>query len=163
MKTPTLAGTRPGGAISAAWAVMNVLGVSGYREKQGIVCATREKIEAGVRADQIAVVTPYSAQVRLLRDRLSGYEGLEVGTIDGLQGREKEAIVLSLVRSNERGEVGFLAELRRLNVAMTRARRHLCVIADSATIAQHEDIGKLVDWLQTAGEHRSAWGLGGAQ
>ncbi|MBA4226368.1 MAG: aspartate aminotransferase family protein [Hyphomonas sp.] len=50
MKTPTLAGTRPGGAISAAWAVMNVLGVSGYREKQGLVCATREKIEAGVRA-----------------------------------------------------------------------------------------------------------------
>ena len=120
-------------------------------------------IEAGVRADQIAVVTPYSAQVRLLRDRLSGYEGLEVGTIDGLQGREKEAIVLSLVRSNERGEVGFLAELRRLNVAMTRARRHLCVIADSATIAQHDDIAKVVDWLQTAGEHRSAWGLGGAQ
>ncbi len=117
-------------------------------------------IEAGVRPDQIAVVTPYSAQVRLLRDRLSGYEGLEVGTIDGLQGREKEAIVLSLVRSNERGEVGFLAELRRLNVAMTRARRHLCVIADSATIAQHEDIAKVVDWLQSAGEHRSAWGLG---
>lgn len=50
MKTPTLAGTRPGGAISAAWAVMNVLGVSGYREKQGLVCQTREKIEAGVKA-----------------------------------------------------------------------------------------------------------------
>jgi len=50
MKTPTLAGTRPGGAISAAWAVMNVLGVGGYREKQGLVCATRERIEAGVRA-----------------------------------------------------------------------------------------------------------------
>ncbi len=50
MKTPTLAGTRPGGAISAAWAVMNVLGVAGYREKQGLVCATRERIEAGVRA-----------------------------------------------------------------------------------------------------------------
>ncbi|MBA3069449.1 MAG: aspartate aminotransferase family protein [Hyphomonas sp.] len=50
MTTPTLAGTRPGGAISAAWAVMNVLGVSGYREKQGLVCATRERIEAGVRA-----------------------------------------------------------------------------------------------------------------
>jgi len=50
MKTPTLAGTRPGGAISAAWAVMNVLGVSGYREKQGLVCATRERIEAGVKA-----------------------------------------------------------------------------------------------------------------
>ena len=50
MKTPTLAGTRPGGAISAAWAVMNVLGVDGYREKQGLVCATRERIEAGVKA-----------------------------------------------------------------------------------------------------------------
>ena len=50
MKTPTLAGTRPGGAISAAWAVMNVLGVDGYREKQGLVCATREQIEAGVKA-----------------------------------------------------------------------------------------------------------------
>lgn len=50
MKTPTLAGTRPGGAISAAWAVMNVLGIEGYREKQGLVCATRERMEAGVRA-----------------------------------------------------------------------------------------------------------------
>ncbi|MFN7055877.1 pyridoxal phosphate-dependent decarboxylase family protein [Hyphomonas sp.] len=50
MKTPTLAGTRPGGAISAAWAVMNVLGIDGYRQKQGLVCATREKIEAGVTA-----------------------------------------------------------------------------------------------------------------
>lgn len=50
MKTPTLAGTRPGGAISAAWAVMNVLGVAGYREKQGLVCSTRERIEAGVKA-----------------------------------------------------------------------------------------------------------------
>lgn len=50
MKTPTLAGTRPGGAISAAWAVMNVLGVSGYREKQGLVCQTRERIEAAVKA-----------------------------------------------------------------------------------------------------------------
>src|SRR5690606_16597996 len=50
MKTPTLAGTRPGGAISAAWAVMNVLGISGYREKQGLVCKTRERIEDGVKA-----------------------------------------------------------------------------------------------------------------
>jgi glutamate/tyrosine decarboxylase-like PLP-dependent enzyme len=50
MKTPTLAGTRPGGAISAAWAVMNTLGVEGYKEKQGLVCATRERLEAGVKA-----------------------------------------------------------------------------------------------------------------
>ena len=119
----------------------------------------QQLLEAGVRADQIAVVTPYSAQVRLLRDRLGGIEGLEIGTVDGLQGREKEAVVLSLVRSNERGEVGFLSELRRLNVALTRARRHLCVVGDSATLAQHEDIAVLVDVLQQRGEHRSAWGM----
>lgn len=116
-------------------------------------------LEAGVQPTQIAVVTPYSAQVRLLRERLSGVAGLEIGTVDGLQGREKEAVVLSLVRSNERGEVGFLAELRRLNVATTRARRQLCVVADSATLSQHEAIAALVERLQQDGEHRSAWGL----
>ena len=99
------------------------------------------------------------AQVRLLRERLSGVAGLEIGTVDGLQGREKEAVVLSLVRSNERGEVGFLAELRRLNVATTRARRQLCVVADSATLSQQEAIAALVERLQQDGEHRSAWGL----
>ncbi len=116
-------------------------------------------LEAGVQPAQIAVVTPYAAQVRLLRERLAGVAGLEIGTVDGLQGREKEAVVLSLVRSNERGEVGFLADLRRLNVAVTRARRQLCVIADSATLAQHEAIATLVERLQQDGEHRSAWGL----
>ncbi len=135
----------------------------GSRHNQGEAAVVskhvQQLLEAGVRADQIAVVTPYSAQVRLLRDRLGGIEGLEIGTVDGLQGREKEAVVLSLVRSNERGEVGFLSELRRLNVALTRARRHLCVVGDSATLAQHEDIAVLVDVLQQRGEHRSAWGM----
>lgn len=117
-------------------------------------------LDAGVRPTDLAVVTPYSAQVRLLRDRLGERDGLEIGTVDGLQGREKEAIVLSLVRSNERGEVGFLAELRRLNVALTRARRHLCVVGDSATLSAHQGLAALVEHLQRHGEHRSAWGLG---
>ncbi len=116
-------------------------------------------LEAGVRGDHIAVITPYSAQVRLLRDRLGGHHGLEIGTVDGLQGREKEAVVLSLVRSNDRGEVGFLAELRRLNVALTRARRHLCVVGDSATLAAHPGLCSLIDHLQAHGAYRSAWGL----
>ncbi|MGE3172752.1 MAG: AAA domain-containing protein [Planctomycetota bacterium] len=119
----------------------------------------RHLLDAGVRPGDLAVVTPYTAQVRLLRDRLGGIEGLEIGTVDGLQGREKEAVVLSLVRSNDRGEVGFLAELRRLNVALTRARRHLCVVGDSATLGAHADLGGVVNWLMETGEHRSAWGI----
>ncbi|KAE8224129.1 hypothetical protein CF319_g2930 [Tilletia indica] len=86
-----------------------------------------------------------------------GYEpislaGVEVGTVDGMQGREKEAVVLSLVRSNREGEVGFLAEKRRLNVAMTRAKRHLCVVGDSDTVGRGGD-GYLRAWMGHLTEH----------
>jgi len=81
--------------------------------------------DAGIPAKSIALLTPYVAQARLLK-QLSGHEaGIEIGSIDGYQGREKEAIILSLVRSNEKGEVGFLSDTRRMNVGMTRARRLL--------------------------------------
>ena len=103
------------------------------------------------------MLTPYNAQVQALRAALGGHAGLEIGTVDGLQGREKEAVVLSLVRSNDRGEIGFLAELRRLNVALTRARRHLCVVGDSATLSCDAELARLVEHLQQHGEHRSAW------
>lgn len=73
-------------------------------------------IEAGVRPEDIAVVTPYNAQVALIAQSLKEkYPGIEIGSVDGFQGREKEAIVVSLVRSNEKHEVGFLGEKRRLN------------------------------------------------
>src|SRR5262249_29583406 len=78
-------------------------------------------IEAGVGAADIAVIAPYAAQVRHLRDLLD-VPGLEIDTIDGFQGREKEAVVITFVRSNTKGEVGFLSEIRRTNVALTRAR-----------------------------------------
>ncbi|KAI8616361.1 P-loop containing nucleoside triphosphate hydrolase protein [Chytriomyces sp. MP71] len=88
-------------------------------------------IAAGVNERDIAVITPYSAQVRLLQTLLHPrFPGLEVGTVDSFQGAEREAVVVSLVRGNETGEVGFLADVRRLNVAVTRARRHLCVVFD---------------------------------
>ena len=122
-----------------------------------IVTALRE---ANVPAAAIAVITPYNAQVQLLRSRLGGEPELEIGTVDGLQGREKEAVVVSLVRSNEQGEVGFLAELRRLNVALTRARRHLTVIGDSATLAHDRDLCGLVEHLQQHAHYRSAFELG---
>ncbi|KAI8349941.1 P-loop containing nucleoside triphosphate hydrolase protein [Choanephora cucurbitarum] len=95
----------------------------------------RTLLEEGLTQDQIGVITPYAAQVaKLKRDIREQFPEIEIGTVDGFQGREKEAILLSLVRSNETGEVGFLAEKRRLNVAMTRAKRHLCVICDSETL-----------------------------
>jgi len=115
-------------------------------------------IAAGLPAEAIAVITPYNAQVDRLRARLSAaHPLLEIGSVDGFQGREKEAVVISLVRSNPRGEVGFLAEDRRTNVAVTRARRHLAVIGDSATISRHGFLARLVEHCQASGDYRSAW------
>ena len=95
-----------------------------------------------------------------VRARLTGEPDVEIGTVDGLQGREKEAVLVSLVRSNEQGDVGFLAELRRLNVALTRARRHLTVVGDSATLAHDPDLCGLVEHLQQHARYRSAFELG---
>ncbi|KAH9077961.1 P-loop containing nucleoside triphosphate hydrolase protein [Lactarius deliciosus] len=104
-------------------------------------------VAMGVNPSQIAIITPYQAQVSLLTSLLRSTHGpeLEIGTVDGMQGREKEAVIISLVRSNDKREVGFLKEERRLNVAMTRARRHLCVVGDSSTV-QHGS-KYLKDWL----------------
>ncbi|KAH9962122.1 P-loop containing nucleoside triphosphate hydrolase protein [Russula dissimulans] len=104
-------------------------------------------LAAGITPSQIGIITPYQAQVALLSSFLRSLYGpeLEIGTVDGMQGREKEAVVISLVRSNDKREVGFLKDERRLNVAMTRARRHLCVVGDSSTV-QHGS-KYLKDWL----------------
>ena len=114
----------------------------------------------GLPAGAIGVITPYSAQVRALRDRLAALgPDIEVDTVDGFQGREKEALVISLVRSNDRGEVGFLADVRRMNVAITRARRHLTVIGDSATVAREPFIAGFIAHCESQGAYRSAWEL----
>lgn len=116
----------------------------------------RELMDSGVPAADIAVITPYAAQVRLLETLLAD-TGLEIDTVDGFQGREKEAVLISLVRSNAEGEVGFLEDTRRTNVALTRARRCLIVVGDSATIAAHPFYERLVSYLQEIGAYRSAW------
>jgi superfamily I DNA and/or RNA helicase len=113
-------------------------------------------LAAGVASSEIAVITPYAAQVRLLRSLL-GIEGLEIDTVDGFQGREKEAVVISLVRSNGKGEIGFLADTRRMNVALTRARRKLIVIGDSATIAHHPFYERLLSHFERHAAHGSVW------
>ncbi|MCJ1439724.1 MAG: hypothetical protein MMC23_000205 [Stictis urceolatum] len=109
-------------------------------------------VDAGVRPEDIAVVTPYNAQLALLSAELKEkYPGIELGSVDGFQGREKEAVVVSLVRSNPEYEVGFLGEKRRLNVAMTRPKRHLCVIGDSETVSKGSAF--LKRWMGHLEEH----------
>ncbi len=98
-----------------------------------------------VPEDWIGVITPYDDQVNLLAKSLPG---IRVSTVDGFQGREKEIILLSLVRSNPQGEVGFLKDTRRLNVALTRACSKLVVIGDSATVSQEEIYREFIDFVK---------------
>ncbi|XP_064476422.1 DNA-binding protein SMUBP-2-like isoform X3 [Ornithodoros turicata] len=123
-----------------------------------LVCIHVENlISSGVKAADIAVISPYNLQVELLQLRLrSKHDDLEIQSVDGFQGREKEAVVMSFVRSNTKGTVGFLAEERRINVAVTRARRHLAVVCDSATVSRHPFIKSLVDYLTTNGSVQCA-------
>jgi superfamily I DNA and/or RNA helicase len=122
-----------------------------------LVCRkVRALLDAGVVAADLAVIAPYAAQVRLLRERLP-LPGLEIDSVDGFQGREKEAVVISLVRSNPENEIGFLADVRRMNVALTRARRKLVVVGDSATLAVHPFYQGLFQYLEGIGAHHSVW------
>ena len=106
------------------------------------------------------MIAPYAAQVRLLRELLA-VPGLEIDSVDGFQGREKEAVVISLVRSNPKGEIGFLGDVRRMNVAMTRARRKLLVIGDSATLAGHPFYRRMIEYFEGLGAYRTVWEEGG--
>ncbi|KAF2470149.1 DNA-binding protein SMUBP-2 [Lindgomyces ingoldianus] len=104
-------------------------------------------IDAGVKAEDIAVVTPYNAQLAILSQVLKeAFPGIELGSVDGFQGREKEAVIVSMVRSNPDHEVGFLGEKRRLNVAMTRPKRHLCIVGDSDTVGRGSKF--LKNWME---------------
>ncbi len=103
------------------------------READLVAQLARDYLAAGVDSEELAVISPYDDQV----DRIEGLldvEGPEVDTVDGFQGREKEVVLVSLVRSNDRGEVGFLDDPRRFNVALTRARRKAVVVGDGDTV-----------------------------
>jgi len=113
-----------------------------------------------ISPSDIGVVTPYSGQVRLLNDLFENaggreeserYHGLEIKTVDGYQGREKEVIVLSAVRANDAGEIGFLKDRRRLNVAITRARRGLIVLGNPRTLRHDSNWSSWCDWASERG------------
>ncbi|NXF81575.1 SMBP2 protein, partial [Sclerurus mexicanus] len=115
-------------------------------------------VDAGVKAKDIAVVAPYNLQVDMLREHLChSHPELEIKSVDGFQGREKEAVILSFVRSNRKGEVGFLAEERRINVAVTRARRHVAVVCDSHTVGSQPFLRRLLEHFSQHGHVRSAF------
>ncbi|MDE2510909.1 MAG: AAA family ATPase, partial [Elusimicrobia bacterium] len=115
-----------------------------------------ELLGSGMKPKDVAILTPYVAQAKLLKT-LARDPGLEIGSVDGFQGREKEAVILSLVRSNEGGQIGFLSDMRRLNVAITRARRCLIVIGDGVTVARHAVYEKFVAHADALDSHRSSY------
>ena len=82
---------------------------------------------------------------------------ISVNTIDGFQGQEKDVIYISLVRSNEKAEIGFLKDYRRMNVAMTRARLQLVIVGDSATIGDDSFYQELLDFVEQEGQYQTAW------
>jgi predicted DNA helicase len=111
-----------------------------------------------VHLQNIGVITPYQDQIRVIQKKLSntGMEKIEVNTVDGFQGREKEVILISFVRSNDRGQVGFLKEKRRINVAITRARRHVLFVGNFGTLRHDEFISSLFEGIQGDGLMRAA-------
>jgi superfamily I DNA and/or RNA helicase len=115
-----------------------------------------ELLGSGLKPKDVAILTPYTAQAKMLKTMVRE-PGLEIGSVDGFQGREKEAIILSLVRSSEAGQIGFLSDMRRLNVAITRARRCLIVVGDSATIGRHPVYARFVSHADALDSHRSSY------
>ena len=114
----------------------------------------------------LGVVAPYAAQVECLRvlwqervrdGELPSDARVTIHTVDGFQGQERDGMLISLTRSNERGEVGFLSESRRIHVAQTRAKHACMLVGDSATLSQDPYLGWLVEFAQSQGAYDSAW------
>jgi ATP-dependent RNA/DNA helicase IGHMBP2 len=126
-------------------------------ESVGVDSWLEEKITLGI-------ITPYSAQVERLRKLAEGSAILEslpklitINTVDAFQGQERDVIVISFVRSNNTGEVGFLNDIRRTNVAMTRAKKKLLMIGDSATLGSHPFYLQMIEFTQQEGFYKSAF------
>ncbi|MBQ6099791.1 MAG: IGHMBP2 family helicase [Methanobrevibacter sp.] len=101
-------------------------------------------LKAGLNEDEIGIISPYADQVKIIQDKTP----VEVKTVDGFQGREKEIIIISTVRSNENGNIGFLKDLRRLNVAITRAKRKLIIIGNKDTLMHNPTYARLIEFVE---------------
>jgi ATP-dependent RNA/DNA helicase IGHMBP2 len=112
----------------------------------------------------VAVISPYKEQIRILKEHLPDFPLLllhqgkiTVNTIDSFQGQERDIVYISMVRSNPDGEIGFLSDIRRMNVAMTRARKKLVVIGDSSTLTRLPFYTDFVDYTEQINGYKSAW------
>lgn len=111
---------------------------------------------------KIAVISPYREQVEFLKKILptgnsTNFPQIRVGTVDGFQGQEADLVYISLVRSNPNQEIGFLKDIRRMNVAMTRAKKRLVVVGDGSTLSAFAFYDRFLNQLQQANAYRSAW------
>ncbi len=108
------------------------------------VNVANDYLKAGLCEDDIGIISPYADQVKIIQERTP----VEVKTVDGFQGREKEIIIISTVRSNNDGNIGFLRDLRRLNVAITRAKRKLIIIGNIDTLNNNPTYSRLIDFAR---------------
>ncbi len=111
-----------------------------------------ELLHLGVNPEDIGVITPYKDHEEYMKRII---DGIEIKSIDGFQGREKEVIILSLVRANDNEEIGFLRDKRRLNVAITRAKRKLIIVGDAKTLSSNRVYAKLIDYVSKEGIFKS--------
>ena len=112
----------------------------------------------------IAVISPDRQQIQLLKEQLQHTQQLQVysnkisvNTIDSFQGQERDIVYISMTRSNSESRIGFLTDIRRMNVAMTRARKKLVVIGDSATLSQFPFYGDFIAYAEQQNAYQSAW------
>lgn len=112
----------------------------------------------------VGIISPYKEQIELLKEKLSAFDysafpvsELAVKTIDGFQGEERDVIYISLVRSNPASEIGFLSDIRRMNVALTRAKKKLVVIMDTATVGNHPFYKAFIEYCESYNFYKSAW------
>ncbi|KAK6793894.1 hypothetical protein RDI58_007347 [Solanum bulbocastanum] len=128
-------------------------------EAEVAIAHAKRLVESGVRASDIGLITPYAAQVvflKTLKSNVDKLKEMEISTVDGFQGREKKAIIISMVRSNPKKEVGFLSDRRRMNVAVTRARRQCCLVCDTDTVSGDKFLKGLIEYFEEHGEYLSA-------
>ena len=141
--------------LNRAEAELTLQTLQEYFEKIGKTRVLNERLDVGV-------ISPYRAQVQYLRSQFKKKEYFKpfrhlitVNTVDGFQGQERDIIVISLVRSNDEGQIGFLRDLRRMNVAITRARMKLIILGDATTMTRHPFYRKLYEYVKAFQELRS--------